>query len=148
ALRFRVSGNFILTDKVIGDFNTWGEGSTNTRIAFYPPFTGNGVNERLYFGTWRLFVSDNLGDSWTAPAPLTDLTKGERDVLSAIGVSRSNTQVIYTGSSQGRAMVSTDGGASWADVTAGLPNRFIESIVVHPSDSSVAYLSVSGFGTG
>jgi photosystem II stability/assembly factor-like uncharacterized protein len=143
-LRFKVSGSFVFTDKIIGDSNTWGD----TRIAFYPPFTGNGVDQRIYFGTWRLFVSDNLGDSWTAPAGTLDLTKGNRDVLSAIGVSRSNTQVIYTGSSQGRAMVSSDGGTTWTDITAGLPNRFIERIVVDPSNPSLAYLSVSGFGTG
>jgi photosystem II stability/assembly factor-like uncharacterized protein len=148
ALRFKVSGNFIFFDKVIGEFSTWGESTSNTRIGFYPPFTGNGVDQRLYFGTWRLFVSDNLGDSWTAPAGAMDLTKGGRDVLSAIGVSRSNMQVIYTGSAQGRAMVSPDGGASWTDITAGLPNRFIEKIVVDPSNPALAYLSVSGFGTG
>jgi photosystem II stability/assembly factor-like uncharacterized protein len=143
-LRFKVSGSFVFTDKIIGDSNTWGD----TRIAFYPPFTGNGVDQRIYFGTWRLFVSDNLGDSWTAPAGTLDLTKGDRDVLSAIAVSRSNTNVIYTGSSQGRAMVSSDGGMSWTDITAGLPNRFIERIVVDPSNPALAYLSVSGFGTG
>ncbi|HWS85847.1 MAG TPA: Calx-beta domain-containing protein [Pyrinomonadaceae bacterium] len=146
--RWRVSGSNIFFEKTIGDYGIWGESNLNTRIAFYPPLRGNGVDQRLYFGTWRLFVSDNLGDSWTAPAGMTDLTKGNRDVLTAIGVSRSNTQVIYTGSAQGRAMVSRDGGANWTDVTAGLPNRFIETVVVHPSDPSTAYLSVSGFGTG
>src|SRR3712207_7375900 len=38
------------------------------------------------------------------------------------------------------------GGASWTDVTAGIPNRFVESIVVDQTNPSVAYLSVSGFG--
>jgi photosystem II stability/assembly factor-like uncharacterized protein len=149
ALRFRViSGGFIFLDKVIGQTPTWGESTSNTRIAFYPPFKGNGVDERIYFGTWRLFVSDNLGDSWTAPAGTLDLTKGGSDVLTAIGVARSNTQVIYTGSARGRAMVSADGGASWTDITSGLPDRFVESIVVDPSNPSAAYLCVSGFGTG
>jgi photosystem II stability/assembly factor-like uncharacterized protein len=148
ALRFKVSGSFILLDKVIGQYSTWGESDSNTRIGFYPPFNGNGVDQRIYFGTWRLFVSDNLGDTWTAPAGTLDLTKGGRDVLSAIGVARSNTQVIYTGSAQGRAMVSPDGGATWTDITAGLPNRFIERIVVDPTNPALAYLAVSGFGTG
>jgi hypothetical protein len=148
AIRFKLTGGLLLTDKIIGTTPTWGESESNTRIAFYPPFTGNGVNQRIYFGTWRLFVSDNLGDTWNAPAGTTDLTKGGRDVLSVIAVARSSAQVIYTGSSQGRAMVTTDGGMSWTDITAGLPNRFIESIVADPANPSVAYLSVSGFGTG
>ncbi|HEX8115726.1 MAG TPA: Calx-beta domain-containing protein, partial [Pyrinomonadaceae bacterium] len=146
--RFRVSGSNIIFDKEVGTFSTWGESTSNTRIAFYPPLRGNGVDPRLYFGTWRLFVSDNLGDTWRAPAGTTDLTKGNKDFLTAIGVSPSDVNVVYTGSGQGRAMVSSDGGASWTDVTAGLPNRFIESVVVKPNDPSAAYLSVSGFGSG
>ena len=146
--RFRVSPTCFCFEKQIGDFSTWGESTSNTRIAFYPPLVGNGVDQTIYFGTWRLFKSGNLGDSWLAPAPTTDLTKGGRDVLSAIAVARSDLNVIYTGSAQGRAMISNDGGGSWRDITAGLPNRFIESIVVAPGNPAVAYLSVSGYGSG
>ena len=148
ALRFKMIGDFVFLDKVIGEYSTWGESTSNSRIGFYPPFTGNGVDQRIYFGTWRLFVSDNLGDTWAAPAGALDLTKGGTDVLSAIGVARSNTQIIYTGSAKGRAMISSDGGTSWTDITAGIPNRFIERIVVDASNPALAYLCVSGFGTG
>lgn len=131
---------------------SFGESFENPRIAFYPPFTGNGVDATLYFGSWRLFVSTDLGISWIAPAGFFDLTKGAtpagRDVLSAIAVARSNTSVIYTGSAQGRAMVSANGGRSWTDATGGLPNRSITSIAVDPSNPSAAYLTVSGFNTG
>jgi photosystem II stability/assembly factor-like uncharacterized protein len=146
--RYKVTASGISFDKEIGTFSTWGDSNINTRIAFYPPFTGNGVDQTIYFGTWRLFKSTNLGDSWIAPAPETDLTKGGRDVLSAIAIARSDTNVIYTGSAQGQAMLSTDGGSNWRDITAGLPNRFIESIKVDPANPAVAYLSVSGYGSG
>jgi photosystem II stability/assembly factor-like uncharacterized protein len=146
--RYKVTAGGILFDKQIGTFSTWGESNLNTRIAFYPPFTGNGVDQTLYFGTWRLFKSTNLGDTWFAPAPDTDLTKDERDVLSAIGVAPSNTNVIYTGSAKGRAMLSTDGGNHWLDITSGLPNRSIERIAVDPSNPALAYLTVSGYGSG
>ena len=130
----------------------FGETFDDPRMAFYPPFTGNGVDSTLYFGTWRLFVSTNLGNSWFAPAGFLDLTKGitqaGRDVLSAIGVSRSNTNVIFTGSAQGCVMVSRNGGGSWSNVGGGLPDRFVTSITVDPSNASVAYLTVSGFNTG
>jgi photosystem II stability/assembly factor-like uncharacterized protein len=135
---------------------TFGESVSAPRIAFYPPFTGNGVDGAVYFGTWKLFVSTNYYDqsqtpAWNAPGGGTDLTNGGSDVLNAIGVSRtgySPSQVIYTGSAQGRAMVSQDGGATWADVTAGLPTRTIESITVDPANAATAYLTVSGFGSG
>ncbi len=118
----------------------------NDRVAFYPPFTGNNVNSNLYFGTYRLYISTNRGDNWNAPGGATDLTNGE--TLSAIGVGRSNINIIYTGSSDGRVMVSMDGGVNWMQRTTGLPNRFIKSIIVSPTDSNTAYLTVSGFGSG
>ncbi|HKA21815.1 MAG TPA: hypothetical protein VKN18_26295 [Blastocatellia bacterium] len=139
-------------DAQVASNETFGEFLETPRIAFYPPFVSNGRDATLYFGTWRLFVSTNLGGSWFAPAGSLDLTKGTndigRDVLSAIGVSRSNPNVIYTGSVQGRAMRSANGGQSWTDVTGGLPDRSITSITVDPTDPSVAYLTVSGFNTG
>ena len=139
-------------DRQIAWDSTFGEPTPGARIAFYPPFTGNGVDETLYFGTWRLFKSENRGDRWFAPAENKDLTKGinpkGRDVLSALGVARSDTNIIYTGSAQGRAMVSSDGGASWTDITEGLPDRFITSVTVSRQNADVAYLTVSGFETG
>ncbi len=120
----------------------------NDTVAFYPPFTGNGVDSTLYFGTTRLYISTNRGTSWTAPGGATVLTFGGSDVLSAIGVGRSNTGIIYTGSAQGRAMVSLNSGGNWTQITNGLPARFIKSIVVSPTNSNVAYLSVSGFDSG
>ncbi|HLM60019.1 MAG TPA: FG-GAP-like repeat-containing protein, partial [Pyrinomonadaceae bacterium] len=116
------------------------------RVAFYPPFVGNEVNSTIYFGTYRLYVSTNRGASWTAPGGTQDLTNGK--LLSAIGVSRANTNVIYTGSSDGKVMVSTNGGINWTNISAGLPNRFVTSIIVSPTDSNTAYLTVSGFLSG
>lgn len=130
---------------------TFGESATRPRIAFYPPFTSNRTDGALYFGTWRLFVSTDAGATWTPPGGSFDLTNGGSDVLSAIGVQKSgysNSQTIYTGSSRGRVMVSTDGGANWTQRLSGLPTRFITSIKVSPTDAATAYLTVSGFGTG
>jgi len=149
---FRVVNDGQNLDLQIASNATFGEFVQTPRLAFYPPFVGNGVDATLYFGTWRLFVSTNLGNSWFAPSGFLDLTKGVtdagQDVLAAIAVARSNANVIYTGSAQGRAMRSTNGGQSWADVTGGLPDRSITSIIVDPSDPSTAYLTVSGFNTG
>lgn len=148
--RFYNDGSYY--DRQVASNGTFGEPEVNGRLAFYPPFTGNGVDGTLYFGTWRLFVSSDLGETWTAPAGEADLTRGitevGQDVLSAIGVGPSNTKTIYTGSAQGRAMVSMDGGITWNDSMSGLPDRSITSINVDRNDSAVAYLTVSGFGSG
>ncbi len=116
------------------------------RVSFYPPMTGNDVNSNLYFGTYRLYVSTDRGTTWNAPGGATDMTNG--GTLSAIGVSVSNPNTIYTGSNDGKLMVSTNGGGNWTDRTAGLPNRHIKSIIVSRTNPNTAYVTVSGFGSG
>ncbi len=118
------------------------------RVAFYPPFIGSEVNSNLYFGTYRLYVSTDRGVNWTAPGGEVDLTNGGNDTLSTIGISRSNPNVIYTGSGQGRVSVSTDGGVTWVTINTGLPTRFIKDISVSPTNSNTAYLTVSGYLSG
>jgi photosystem II stability/assembly factor-like uncharacterized protein len=148
--RYRNDGSYFETQVAFTD--TFGETFDSPRMAFYPPFIGNGVDSTLYFGTWRLFTSTDAGNSWSAPAASMDLTKGVNaqgvDVLSAIAVARSNTNAVYTGSVQGRAMFSNDGGHTWIDRTTGLPDRSITSITVDPARASLAYLTMSGFGSG
>ncbi len=118
----------------------------NDRVQFYPPFVGTSGNSNLYFGTYRLYRSTDRGNTWTAPGGATDLTNG--GTLTAIGVASSDNNFIYTGASDGRVMVSTNAGVNWTDRTAGLPTRFIKSIIVSPSNPSTAYLTVSGFNSG
>ena len=134
---------------VIASDNTFKDSTgTNERTAFYPPFVGNGVNAQIYFGSQRVWTSTDLGATWMPTGTTADLTQGGTDVLNAISVARSDTNVIYTGSAQGRAMVSTDGGQNWTDVTAGLPNRTITWFAIDNANPSNAYVSVSGFGSG
>ena len=144
--------------RTIADADTFGESLTDPRINFYPPVVGNGVDAKLYVGTWRLFICSDCDNSskiyptnpptWTAPGGTFDLTNGGFDVLSAIAVAKSNISVIYTGSRAGKVMTSTDAGVTWFDKTTGLPTRSITSITVSPTDPSLVYLTLSGYGTG
>jgi hypothetical protein len=146
--RLRVRG--APDDASIGSNARFGEPDVSPRIAFYPPLVGCATTSRLYFATWRLFATDDRGRTWTPTAGTTDLTRGEstRDVVSAIGVAPSDQNTVYTGSAQGRVMASRDGGATWRDVTAGLPLRHVTSIVVDRRDPGTAFLTVSGFRSG
>jgi photosystem II stability/assembly factor-like uncharacterized protein len=122
------------------------------RIGFYPPFISDRTTGRLYFGTWKLFFSEDSGTSWQklSDQDLTQDTSSANgpDVLSAIAVSPSNAEVIYTGSAQGRVMVTRNRGETWIDITSGLPRRFIKSVVVDSSEPTTVFLTVSGFGSG
>src|SRR5262249_32565748 len=117
--------------------STFGEPPGRGRIAFIPPFTGNESDSTLYYGTWRVFTSTDLGETWS-PTGTTDLTSGGQDFLRVIAVSRSNPNVIYTASNQRRVMVSTNAGVAWNDVSTGLPNRFITSITIDRVNPAIA----------
>ncbi len=134
------SARQVASERIFGEFST-------PRVRFYPPFTST-RDGRLYFGSWRLFISRNQGDTWYTPGWATDLTRNASDTINAIGVNDANSDVIYTGSTQGRVMVTRDSGNRWNDVTAGLPNRVIKSIVTDPLNPAIAYLTVSGYRSG
>jgi photosystem II stability/assembly factor-like uncharacterized protein len=148
---YRFVNNGRSFDTQVAFTDTFGEDFNVPRMLFYPPLTSNTVDATIYLGTWRLFLSTNLGDFWFAPSGDLDLTKGVTDkgadVLSAIGVGPANVNVIYTGSAQGRAMLSTNSGVTWADITNGLPDRSITSIKIDPTNPANAYLACSGFNT-
>jgi photosystem II stability/assembly factor-like uncharacterized protein len=106
---------------------------------------------RLYFASSRLFSSSDAGINWTKLSS-QDLTRGwdpkfRYDVVSTIAVDPKNSDVLITGSAQGRVMISTNGGRDWKDVTAGLPKRFITSLTID-SRSDAIYATVSGYGSG
>ncbi len=106
-------------------------------------------HEILYYGTNRLYTS-NKAAFWSVISP--DLTDGLHPsgslafgTLTAIASSYNNLDVIYTGSDDGNVNVTFDGGSTWTDVSAGLPDQYITSIAMVPSDDMVAYVTVSGF---
>lgn len=134
------SARQVASERIFGEFSA-------PRIRFYPPFTST-RDGRLYFGSWRLFISRNQGDTWYTPGWAFDLTRNSSDTINAIGVNDTNSNVIYTGSTQGRVMVTQDSGNRWRDITDGLPNRVIKSIVTDPTNPAIAYLTVSGYRSG
>lgn len=140
---FRLSNHGEEWDLTSATNETFGE-STSPRVAFIAPLEA-APDGTVFFASWKLFSSSDRGTTWRATAE-TDLTKGGRDVITAIGLSTDG-NVIYTGSSKGRVMMSVDRGATWKDVTTGLPNRFVTRILVDPILPTTAYVSVSGYRT-
>jgi photosystem II stability/assembly factor-like uncharacterized protein len=117
------------------------------RIAFIAPFEQSRTRGTLYFGSYRLHVSDDFGQTWSMPAGALDLTAGKSDRLRAIGISETDRFAIYTGSQEGRVMVSRDGGFTWRDATAGLPQRTVKAFALDPRNASVAHVALSGYGS-
>ena len=117
---------------------------TTDRAQFIPPLVMDPVTPtKLYFGTFRVFRTVNDGVLWT---PISaDLTAGSGTITS-IAISPADTNTIYVGTSDGRALISRDGAATFTAAT-GLPNRTVTRVVVHPTDPLRALVTVSGFGT-
>lgn len=121
------------------DRNNW-----NTPVII-SPFN----SEKVYYGTNRLYISDRAV-LWNPISP--DLTDGEHPsgslsygTLTAIAPSYNNLDVIYTGSDDGNVQVTANGGSTWENISAGLPDRYITAIAISPTDDNVAYVTFSGF---
>ncbi len=128
----------------------------------------------LYFGTQRVWKSDNYGDSWT---PISaDLTRNENRVRQPImgrtwsydaprdlwAMSQFNTitslsesplvqGLIYAGTDDGLIQVTEDGGANWRTVSKlpGVPNRFfVNDIKADLHDPDVVYVVVDDHKSG
>jgi len=109
---------------------------------FIPPLVMDPVDPQvLYFGTNKLYRTRDNAESWTAIGQFTS-------AISAIAVAPGNTQTIYVGTNGGTVSVTSDGGTSWTNVTAGLPNRYITDIAVDVTDPRRAYATASGFQAG
>jgi photosystem II stability/assembly factor-like uncharacterized protein len=92
---------------------------------------------RIYVGTsaGRVFRSDFNGSSWSPPAALTPPAAG---FISDVQLDPANANRIYTTFSGVRPpstshiFRSDDGGGSWTDISAGLPNLSINAMEIDP----------------
>ncbi len=100
----------------------------------------------IYYGGNRLNRSTNSAASFTAISG--DLTHGTWATISAIGVAKSDSRVIYAGTEDGRMWITRDTGGTWREITTGLPTRFITRVTVDPTDANLAYVTVSGYRNG
>ncbi len=117
----------------------------NTPVVLSPfdPATMYYGSNRLYTSTRAVFWTAISGDLTDGQHPSGSLSYG---TLTAIGPSHLNTDTVYTGSDDGNVHVTFNGGATWTDISAGLPDRYVTSIAVSPVDDNTAYVTFSGFG--
>ena len=106
----------------------------------------------LYLGTQRVYRSTDRAGIWAPISP--DLTDGPGNgnlvfhTLTALDVSPADRDVIWAGSDDGNVHVTTNGGADWTDVSAGLPKRWVTGVAAHPTQPLTAYVTLSGYRWG
>jgi photosystem II stability/assembly factor-like uncharacterized protein len=107
----------------------------------------------LYIGTqYSLWRSTDGGDSWQDfPVPTNlDTTNFGPSNIYAIAVARSNGSLMVVKNLQYGARTldtlcrSTDGGSSWVQASAGLPNAFVTSVEIDPRSPNIAYAAIGG----
>ncbi|MDI1354978.1 MAG: T9SS type A sorting domain-containing protein [bacterium] len=99
------------------------------------------VATRLYVGLSQVFVSNNLGATWTQTG-----TTGASGTIVEFAIAPSNNQVIYI--IQGTSVrKTTNGGATWSATAGGLGGS-PTFICIDPLDPQNAWVTVSGYSAG
>jgi photosystem II stability/assembly factor-like uncharacterized protein len=134
---------------------SWGSATggigSNDRHNWNSPLIQDPTNpDRRYFGTQKVHRSAS-NTSWTAISG--DLTGGPHQgnagqvdgTLTTLAVSPLDGQVIWAGSNDGYVQVSANGGGSWTNVAADLPDRWVTAVRTDPFSRETAYVTISGF---
>ena len=103
-------------------------------------------NTILYYGTNRVWRTEDAGKNWQAISP--DLSRGLEDsrvgTVTTIAVAPSNSEVIYAGTDDGKVWVTSDYGENWQDISGDLPFRWVTRVKVDPQRDSTVYVTFSG----
>jgi photosystem II stability/assembly factor-like uncharacterized protein len=101
----------------------------------------------LYTTSYRLWRSADGGESWI-PLPTTTVDGSIWQTnrgISAMAISRSNPQIIMVSLAASAGFFrTTDGGATWKSVVAGVQFKSITSIAIDPIDPNRAWLTAAG----
>jgi photosystem II stability/assembly factor-like uncharacterized protein len=132
---------------------TLGLPSGTSNWNFIPPFViAPSEPNILYAGSRNVYKTTNQGSLWTASNDTVTLNGTN---IACIGVSWTSADTLIAATGSGtvggnplfEVFASTTGGSEWTNVTGALPDRYPTDIEFDPSDSRVAYLTYSGYGT-
>lgn len=139
------------------------ESETDDWTIASPPSNGNALNSTafiapyvscpsssntMYAGRDKIYKSFTGGNSWFA-VNNDNVINGNPAFSMACSVQNTDRLYITTIPKDTRPTmhVTSDGGDSFSDITAGLPDRYLMDIAVDPFDDEVVYVSIGGFGT-
>ena len=109
----------------------------------------------IYAGRSVIYKSEDSGNSWFSPDNGQPL---DGNPPLSMAVARTDADVVYVGTAPFLRLpidapappgvfVTEDGGFSWTNITAGLPDRFPTDLAVHPASPGTAYVTLGGWGT-
>ena len=115
-----------------------------------PYILSSGDPGRMYCGTDKVYRVTNapLGTWVPISGDLTDgLDENHSSVhtITCLSESQLNFQKLYAGTADANVWRSLNAGTSWTNITSGLPERFVTSIVASPNSENTVYVSHSGY---
>jgi photosystem II stability/assembly factor-like uncharacterized protein len=140
--------------------------SARYRFVWNAPLTLSAHDHnRVYVGSQHVHVSTDSGVTWRTISP--DLTRNDKSkqqvsggltpdnigveyagVVFSIAESPLDGKILWAGSNDGVVHVTRDGGTTWSNVSANIPNLWawgtISSIAASRYDAGTAYLTVDG----
>jgi photosystem II stability/assembly factor-like uncharacterized protein len=144
------SGQYLYINRSVNKGVSWSYAAPPAiNSAFNGPFLLAPSNPKIiYAGGDVVYKSTNAGSLWTA---MNNGNVINGDPVLSIAVSYSNPDSVYVTTAptlhSASIFISTNGGASWTNITSTLPDRYPVDISVDPSNSSIVYVAFSGFGT-
>ncbi|MBK0404837.1 T9SS type A sorting domain-containing protein [Adhaeribacter sp. BT258] len=108
----------------------------------------------LYVGFENVYKSVDNGNTWSVAS---NLPRGiNASEICALAIANSNSNVLYAArrvrheyNLPGSLFKTTNGGANWSNITAGLPDSlYYTSVEVSENNADVAYVSMAGFSAG
>jgi photosystem II stability/assembly factor-like uncharacterized protein len=91
---------------------------------------------------WTIWESTNGGENWTK---LSQIGSAGANVLSAAFAAKSSS-IVYAAAEGAGVKKSTDGGKTWAEANAGLPNNDVRHLRVHPTNPNILWTVFHGSG--
>lgn len=121
-----------------------------------PIIADNNQYPTQYIGYENVVKSTDGGMTWSAISNLPPPLNFYGNELSAIAVANTNSNVVvaarrvrYEYSNPGQLFRTNNGGTSWTNITAGLPDSlYYTSVEIGLSSASTIYVTMAGFAAG
>ena len=128
------------------------DGEPPLRFSWYTPFFISPHDPKtLYAGANRVMKTTDRGRTWMAVSPdLGDAPGADRSLaptgaFTMLSESVRSRGLLAGGTEAGRLWLTTDDGAQWRRIDAGLPRKWVSRVTLSAHDAARLYVSMTGF---
>jgi photosystem II stability/assembly factor-like uncharacterized protein len=144
------NGNIVGTTQGFNDIQdaTFGIEPTDRRFWDMPYFISPHNTDRMYTGTYRVYAGDGHLPSWyPISEDLTDgpVVGGTFNTIASMDESPLVAGRLYVGTTDGNVWRGNTNTGEWANISAGLPDRYVSSIRASLTNPDQVYVTHSGY---